>query len=128
MKILTVFECFESCQRGGKLNYIQNFGSHFDEETDPLDEMNICPNCGSENLSGEKYCKSCSILTKAENSEENPSNFGKENRYQKIFLRILAIIVGILIVLILQLWIYKQILCINSPFYRWFHSIFNFKK
>lgn len=104
-------EDFESCQCGGKLRYIQNFDSHFDEEMDPLNEVNICPSCGTENLANEKYCKSCNNLIKAEDNKKNQHNSSKtidENKSQgNVLMRILIVIAGILIVLIPQL-IYNQ--------------------
>lgn len=105
-------EDFKSCQCGGKLNYIQNFDSHFDEEMDPLNEINICPSCGAKNLPGKRYCKSCNSIIKDKNNEKNQSNSSKEKTVKehrsKIIIRILAIIAGILIVLIPQLLLFNQ--------------------
>jgi uncharacterized membrane protein YeaQ/YmgE (transglycosylase-associated protein family) len=86
-------EDFISCQCGGNLNYVQNFNSHIDEEMDPLNEINICPSCGTEAPSSEKYCKSCNTTN---SKEENL----KESKTQEGIIRILAIITGILIVII----------------------------
>jgi predicted nucleic acid-binding Zn ribbon protein len=86
-------EDFKSCQCGGNLKYVQNFNSHIDEEMDPLNEINICPSCGTEAPSSEKYCKSCNTI---KSKEENL----KESNTQKDIIRILAVITGILIVLI----------------------------
>ncbi len=41
-------EDFKSCKCGGNLRYVQNFNSHIDEEMDPLNEINICPDCDTE--------------------------------------------------------------------------------
>ena len=105
-------EDFESCQCGGKLRYIQNFNSHFDEEMDPLNEINICPSCGTENLANEKFCKSCNSLIKTENNKKNQSNPSKTIKKSKsqryVIIRILVIIAGILIVLIPSLLIINQ--------------------
>ena len=67
-------EDFKTCKCGGNLKYIQNFNSHFDEEMDPINELNICPQCGAENSSGEKFCKSCNSIIKAGNNEKKESN------------------------------------------------------
>ena len=105
-------EDFEKCQCGGELRYIQNFDSHFDEEMDPLNEINICPSCGTENLANEKFCKSCDSLIKTENNKKNQSNPVKtieESKSQKnIIIRFLVIIAGILIVLVPSLLIFDQ--------------------
>lgn len=105
-------EDFEACQCGGNLKYVQNFNSHFDEEMDPLNELNICPQCGAENSSDEKFCKSCNSVIKTENNEKNQSNSSEEKTVKvpqiKIITRILAIITGILIVLIPQFIISNQ--------------------
>jgi hypothetical protein len=88
-------EDFKSCQCGGNLNYVQNFNSHIDEEMDPLNEINICPDCYTEAPSSEKHLSS---------SKENLKEFDT----QKVIMRILAVITGILIVLILQLLLVNQ--------------------
>jgi ribosomal protein L40E len=102
-------EDFKSCQCGGKLSYVQNFDSHFDEEMDPLNEINICPSCGTKNPASKRYCKSCKRIIK---DEKNQSNSSKEKTAKelrsKIIIRILAIIAGILIVLIPQLLLFNQ--------------------
>jgi len=104
-------EDFESCQCGGKLRYIQNFDSHFDEEMDPLNELNICPSCGTQNKVDEKFCKSCNSALKTEKNKKNQSNSSKtveEPKSQRMIKRVLVIIVGILIVLIPQLLLSDQ--------------------
>ena len=75
-------EDFKACQCGGDLKYVQNFGSHFDVETDPLTKLNICSN--------------------------HDSNFIKEHSAKEIIVRILAVITGILIVLMPQLLIFNE--------------------
>ncbi|MGB9979921.1 DUF5518 domain-containing protein [Methanobacterium sp.] len=96
---------FESCECGGSLNYVQNFGAHFDEELDPINEFNICPDCGNENNTREKYCKSCGKMIKDTKNEETSSSDTKDKNALKFtsnnwILRASAIIVGILIVVI----------------------------
>ncbi|MCZ3366767.1 MULTISPECIES: TIGR04086 family membrane protein [Methanobacterium] len=94
---------FEACECGGTLRYVQNFNAHFDEELDPINEFNICPDCGIENSAGEKYCKSCGKMIKDTKNEENNSDANKnvlKSTSNKWILRAVAIIVGILIVVI----------------------------
>ena len=103
---------FETCECGGTLKhvsvssalrYVQNFNAHFDEELDPVNEFNICPDCGTESSAGEKYCKSCGKMMKDTKNKENNSSDTKntlKSRSNKWILRAAAIIVGILIVLI----------------------------
>ncbi len=100
-------EDFEMCQCGGPLRYIQNFNSHIDEELDPINEINICPDCGTERLASEKYCKSCDKMTKdAKNRKtgsaktENKDMLNNFEMPNGLLLRALAIIIGILIVVI----------------------------
>ncbi len=52
-------EDLETCECGGELKYVQNYNMHIDDELDPINELNICPDCGKEILTTEKYCKSC---------------------------------------------------------------------
>ena len=108
-------EDFESCECGGTLKhvsvlsdlkYVQNFGEHFDDELDPINEFNICPDCGNENHAGEKYCKSCGKMIKDTKNEETSSSNAKNknalNRFtsNELILRAVAIIIGILIVVV----------------------------
>lgn len=99
-----VFYGFESCECGGTLKYVQNFNSHFDEELDPLNELNICPDCGTENHADEKNCISCGKTLNIKNKEPADSNKDKAVNESKTFngmiIRAISIIVGILIVLI----------------------------
>lgn len=103
---------FERCECGGSLKhvsvwgsqkrstrkYVQNFNSHFDEELDPINEVNICHDCGTKIPAGEKYCKSCKTMKKHNSSDDKNSlnKFIQDN----LMLRAVAIIIGILIVLI----------------------------
>jgi len=95
---------FEACECGGSLRFVQNFNAHFDEELDPINEFNICHDCGIENSAGEKYCKSCGKMIKDTKNEENSSADANKNVLKftsnKWILRVLAIIVGVLIVVI----------------------------
>lgn len=95
---------FEACECGGDLRYVQNFNEHFDEELDPINEFNICPDCGTENNKGEKYCKSCGKMIKDTKDEEVSSSNDKNARNKfmssNIALRAVAIIIGILIVVV----------------------------
>lgn len=51
------------CECGGNApKYVQNFGSHFDEELDPLNELNICPDCGK--ILEKEFCKECGFKPK----------------------------------------------------------------
>jgi uncharacterized membrane protein YeaQ/YmgE (transglycosylase-associated protein family) len=96
-------EEFEACECGGTLRYVQNFNAHFDEELDPINEFNICPDCGIENSADEKYCESCGKMIKNTKNEENSSGANKnvlKFTSNKWILRAVAIILGILIVLI----------------------------
>jgi len=95
-------EEFEACECGGTLRYVQNFNAHFDEELDPINEFNICPDCGIENSADEKYCESCGKMIKNTKNEENSSANKNVLKFtsNKWILRAVAIIVGILIVLI----------------------------
>lgn len=97
-------EEFEACECGGSLRYVQNFNAHFDEELDPINEFNICPDCGIENSAGEKYCKLCGKMIKdTKNERTNSSDANKstlEFTSNNWILRTAAIIVGILIVII----------------------------
>jgi hypothetical protein len=100
---------FVSCDCGGNLKYIQNFNMHFDEELDPLNELTICPNCGAEILSSEKFCKSCSKI--AEDTKNVHSNFKravKDSINKKLITTSIGITVGVLIVLIPHLLIFNQ--------------------
>ena len=95
---------FEACECGGSLSYVQNFNAHFDEELDPINEFNICPDCGIGNSTGEKYCKSCGKMIKDTKNEKTSSSDANKNApkftFNKWILRAVAIIVGILIVII----------------------------
>jgi hypothetical protein len=101
-------EDFESCECGGTLRYVQNLNSHIDEELDPINEINICPDCGTESPASEKYCKSCGKLMNDDfkKEENNSSNSKGRNTLNKLklsnslLLRAIAIIIGILIVVI----------------------------
>ncbi|WP_424356231.1 DUF5518 domain-containing protein [Methanobacterium sp. MBAC-LM] len=96
-------EEFEACDCGGSLRYVQNFNAHFDEELDPINEFNICPDCGIENFADEKYCKSCGKMIKDTKNEENSADANKnvlKFTSNKWILRAVAIIIGILIVVI----------------------------
>lgn len=100
-----VFYGFEICECGGSLKYVQNFNSHFDEELDPINEVNICPDCGTKILA-EKYCKSCGKIMKNSKNQRNSSSdkfknvLNKFKMHNDMILRTIAIIMGILIVLI----------------------------
>jgi hypothetical protein len=50
------------CECGGKFRYVQNFGAHFDEELDPINEFNICPDCGK--ILEDEFCKECGFKPK----------------------------------------------------------------
>lgn len=95
---------FEACECGGSLRFVQNFNAHFDEELDPINEFNICPDCGIENSADEKYCKSCGKMIKDTKNEENSSTDSNKNVLKftsnKWILRAVAIVVGVLIVVI----------------------------
>ncbi len=98
-------EDFEMCECGGSLRYIQNFNSHIDEELDPINEINICPDCGTESPSGEKHSKSRGKMAKnTKNKKTDSSNAEYASNEFKIphnlILRTISIIVGILIVVI----------------------------
>lgn len=97
-------EEFKACECGGHLRYVQNFGEHFDEELDPINELNICPDCGKENSAAEKYCKSCGKMIKdTENQQKTTAkdeNTTDKFMSNKLMLRAIAIIIGILIVVI----------------------------
>jgi ribosomal protein L32 len=54
---------FEECECGGKFRYIQTFGAHFDDELDPINEFNICPDCGNI-LDETKICEKCGFKPK----------------------------------------------------------------
>lgn len=105
-------EDFESCECGGNLKYIQNFNSHFYDEMDPLNELNICPNCGAQNLQGQNFCKSCKSKIESVDNRKKHSDSIKEDQKEfqakEIIIRLLAIITGILIVLIPQLLIFDE--------------------
>jgi len=60
---------FESCKCGGKFKYVQTFGAHFDEELDPINEFNICPDCGKI-LDETKLCKECGFKPKPEKNKK----------------------------------------------------------
>lgn len=51
------------CECGGTFRYVQNFGAHFDEELDPINEFNICPDCGKI-LDETNFCKECGFKPK----------------------------------------------------------------
>lgn len=99
---------FETCECGGSLRYIQNFNSHFDEELDPINEINICPDCGTESPAGEKYCESCDKMAKNTKNTKNKrtGSFNAKdisNGFEmpnNLILRAISIIIGILIVVI----------------------------
>lgn len=93
---------FEACECGGSLKYVQNFNAHFDEELDPINEFNICPDCGIENSAGEKYCKSCGKMIKDTENEKTSSANKNALKFtsNKWILRTVAVIIGILIVVI----------------------------
>ena len=122
-------EDFEMCQCGGSLKhvsvwdprkqsfrgsenefssdlrYIQNFNSHIDEELDPINEINICPDCGTGNTAGEKFSKSRGKMAKNTKNKENDSSNAKDtlNGFKmpdNIKLRAISIVIGILIVVI----------------------------
>ena len=98
-------EDFKTCECGGNLRYVQNFGEHFDEELDPINEFNICPDCGNEISPAEKYCKSCDKMIKdTKNKEVNSDTYSKSGTAKflagNLMLRVIAIIIGILIVVI----------------------------
>ena len=97
-------EEFEACECGGSLRFVQNFNAHFDEELDPINEFNICPDCGTESSAGEKYCKSCGKMIKDTKNEKTSSSDANKNALEftsnKWILRAVAIIIGILIVVI----------------------------
>ena len=95
---------FKACECGGTMRYVQNFNAHFDEELDPINEFNICPDCGNENKLGEEYCKSCGKMIKDTQKEENNSSDDKtvidKLTSNKWMLRTVAAVIGILIVVI----------------------------
>ena len=93
---------FEACECGGSLKYVQNFNAHFDEELDPINEFNICPDCGIENSAGEKYCKSCGKMIKDTENEKTSSANKNTLKFtsNKWIFRTVAVIIGILIVVI----------------------------
>ncbi len=95
---------FKTCECGGSLRYVQNFNAHFDEELDPINEFNICPDCGTESFAAEKYCKSCGKMIKNTKNKENDSSDADKNvtkvKSNKWLFRAVAIIVGTLIVVI----------------------------
>jgi|GEM_PF-922595 len=100
-------EDFESCECGGTLRYVQNLNSHIDEELDPINEINICSDCGTESPASEKYCKSCGKLMDDDSKKEetSSSNSKDKNTLNKLkisnsLLRTIAIIIGILIVVV----------------------------
>ncbi len=97
-------EDFEMCECGGPLRYVQNFNSHIDEELDPINEINICPDCGTESPADE-YSKTRGKMAKntknkktsSSNTKDTSSGFKMNN---KLVLRAISIIIGILIVII----------------------------
>lgn len=92
---------FVSCQCGGSLKYVQDFNMHFDDELDPINEFTICPNCGAEILSGEKFCKSCKNASKDTKKEDSNSKKAiKDFNHGKLIITSIGIVAGILIVLI----------------------------
>ena len=50
------------CECGEKQRYVQNFGAHFDEELDPINELNICPECGK--VLEKEFCEECGFKPK----------------------------------------------------------------
>ena len=98
-------EDFEMCECGGSLRYVQNFNSHIDEELDPINEINICPDCGTESPAWGRYSKSRGKMAKnTKNKKTDSSNAENTSNEFKmpynLILRAISIIVGILIVVI----------------------------
>lgn len=96
---------FESCECGGELKHVQSFNTHLDEKLDAINEINICSECGTENITDTKHCLSCgkslndikNYETISDTSEEETL---KESKNSNNLLRVIGIITGILIVLI----------------------------
>ena len=59
------------CDCGGDLKYVQNLDEHVFDELDPIDGINICPNCGKENKNNVNFCSDCGENLYRENPESH---------------------------------------------------------
>lgn len=96
---------FESCECGGELKHVQSFNTHLDEKLDAINEINICPECGTENIINTNHCLSCSKSINDIENYETISDTGeketlKESENSNNLIRAIGITTGILIVLI----------------------------
>lgn len=66
----------DPCECGGKFRYVQSFGAHFDEELDPINEFNICPDCGNI-LDETKFCEKCDLKPEKSKKPKRDQNIKK---------------------------------------------------
>ncbi|MGB9936781.1 MAG: double zinc ribbon domain-containing protein [Methanobacterium sp.] len=71
-------EDFDKCKCGGSLRYVKKLHKRYNQEKS-LIKLNICPNCGNQNIKTSKICVFCGKMLKSSNAPNICLNCGKEN-------------------------------------------------
>jgi predicted amidophosphoribosyltransferase len=71
-------EDFGKCQCGGSLRYAKRLNKRYNRGKS-LNKLNICPNCGKQNIKTSKICVFCGKILKSSNGPNICHNCGKEN-------------------------------------------------
>jgi len=69
---------FGKCQCGGSLSYVKKLNKRYNRNKS-LNNLNICPNCGKQNIKTSKMCVFCGKILKSSNGPNICHNCGKEN-------------------------------------------------
>ena len=71
-------EDFGKCQCGGSLRYAKRLNKRYNRGKS-LNKLNICPNCGKQNIKTSKICVFCGKILKSHDKPNICPNCGKEN-------------------------------------------------
>jgi predicted amidophosphoribosyltransferase len=69
---------FGKCQCGGSLRYVKKLNKRYNRKKS-LNNLNICPKCGKQNIKTSKMCVFCGKILKSSNGPNICHNCGKEN-------------------------------------------------
>ena len=69
---------FGRCPCGGSLRYVKKLHKRYNQEKS-VSKLNICPECGKENINSSKICVFCGKILKLPSTPNICHNCGKEN-------------------------------------------------
>ena len=69
---------FGSCPCGGSLRYVKKLHRRYNHGKS-ISNLNICPDCGKENINSSKICVFCGKILKSPDTPNICYNCGKEN-------------------------------------------------